>query len=217
MVWLSTTTCTPRRPRKRLRHPLLRNMRLSLPWLPSMAKHENFKRVLHWRAKKYMWSIHKCDHSSLGHCKSKWALPIAILHSGNLPRSAPDSQDVRHAYTHILAKLSHQCLQTFPHGLPPTRLLFIPPSSRHTAMSASHLRVRMNCTAAAHSNLTLPFALALSLPFAILPFVTVLAAMRATSRISWKKLRTTTAADLPVILASDLPPTPHASCPKYRK
>ena len=73
-------------------------------------------------------------------------------------------------------------------------------------MSASHLRVRMNCTAAAHSNLTLPFALALSLPFAILPFVTVLAAMRATSRIGWKKLRTTTAADLLV-----------ASCRKYHK
>ena len=41
MVWLSTTTCTPRRPRRRLRPPLLRNMRLSLRWLPSMAKHEN--------------------------------------------------------------------------------------------------------------------------------------------------------------------------------
>ena len=50
MVWLSTTTCTPRRPRRRLRPPLLRNMRFSLRWLPSMAKHENLGRVLHWDA-----------------------------------------------------------------------------------------------------------------------------------------------------------------------
>ena len=81
---------------------------------------------------------------------------------------------------------------------PPTRLLFIPPSSRHTPMSASHLRLRMKCAAAAYSNLTLPFALAVSLPFAILPFVTILAAMRATSRIGWKKLRATTAVELPM-------------------
>ena len=153
-VWLSRTSCTPRRPRKRLRNSLLRNMRLSLRWLPSMAKHENLERVLHWRAKKYMWSIHKCDHNSLGNSKSTWALPMGILHSGSLPRSAPDSKDIRHACIQILAKLSHHCLQTSPHGVPPTRLLFIPPSSRHTPMSASHLRVRMNCTAAAHSNLT---------------------------------------------------------------
>ena len=84
MVWLSTTTCTPRRPRRRLRPPLLRNMRLSLRWLPSMAKHEHLESLLQWRAKKYMWSFHKCDHNSLGHSKSKWALPIAILHSRNL-------------------------------------------------------------------------------------------------------------------------------------
>ena len=133
MAWLSMTTCTPRHPRRRLRPPLLRNMRLSLGWLPSRAKHENLERVLQWRAKKYMWGIHKCYHSSLGHSKSKWALPIAILHSRNLPRSAPNDQDVRHAYIHIWAKLSHHCLQTSPHGLPRTRLLFIPPSSRHTA------------------------------------------------------------------------------------
>ena len=139
-------------------------------------------------ANKYMWSIHTCDHNSLGHSKSKWALPIAMLQSRHLPRSAPDSQDVRHAYIHILAKLSQLCLQTSPHGFPPTRLLFSPPSSWHTAVSASHLRVRMSCVAAAHSGLTFPFALAVSLPFAILPFVTVLAAMRATSRIGWKKI-----------------------------
>ena len=30
MVWLSTTTCTPSLPRRRLRPPLLRNMRFSL-------------------------------------------------------------------------------------------------------------------------------------------------------------------------------------------
>ena len=211
MVWLSTTTCTPSRPRRRLRPPLLRNMRLSLRWLPSMVKDENWERFLHWLAKKYMWSIHKCDHNSLGHSKSKCALPIAMLQSRNLPRSAPDSQDVCHAYIHILAKLSHHCLQTSPHGFPPTRLLFIPPYSRHTAMSASHLRVRMSCTAAAHSSLTFPFALAVALPFAILPFVTVLAAMRATSRIGWKNCgrrppRT-----------CQWQPTPHPSCRKYHK
>ena len=38
MVWLSTTTCTPRRPRRRLRPLVLRSLR----WLPSMAKHGNF-------------------------------------------------------------------------------------------------------------------------------------------------------------------------------
>ena len=81
MVWLSTTTCTPCRPRRRLRPPLLRNMRLSLRWLPSMAEHENWERFLHWLAKKFMWSIHKCDHNNLGHSKSKWALPIAMPRS----------------------------------------------------------------------------------------------------------------------------------------
>ena len=35
MVWLSMTTYTPSRQRRRLRPPLLRNMRLSLRWLPS--------------------------------------------------------------------------------------------------------------------------------------------------------------------------------------
>ena len=97
MVWLSTTTCTPRRPHRGLRPPLLHNMRLSLRWLPSMAKRENLERVLFWRAKMYMWSIHKCDHKNLGHFKSNWGFPIAILHSPNLPRSASDSQDVCHA------------------------------------------------------------------------------------------------------------------------
>ena len=40
-------------------------------------------------------------------------------------------------------------------------------------MSASHRRVRMNCTAAAYSNLAFPFPFALSL--FNLPFVTVFA------------------------------------------
>ena len=57
MVWLSTTTCTPRWPRRRLRPPLLRSMRFSLRWLPSMAKHENLERILHLRAKKYMQPV----------------------------------------------------------------------------------------------------------------------------------------------------------------
>ena len=100
MVWLSTTTCTARRPHKRLRRPLLRSMRFSLRWLPSVAKHENLERIPHLQAKKYMLSIHKCDHSNLGHCNTKWALPILILHSRSLPTSPPDSQSVCHAYTH---------------------------------------------------------------------------------------------------------------------
>ena len=49
MVGLSTTTCKPRRPRRRLRHPLLHNMEFSLRWLPSMAEHEILERILHLR------------------------------------------------------------------------------------------------------------------------------------------------------------------------
>ena len=100
MVWLSTTTYTPRRPRRRLRLPLLRSMRFSLRWLPSMAKPENLETILHLWVKKYMWSIHSCDHSSLGHCHTKWGLPICMLHSQSLPTSPPDSHPVCQAYTH---------------------------------------------------------------------------------------------------------------------
>ena len=96
-----------------------------------------------------------------------------MLHSCSLPTYPPDNHPVCHAYTHVLAKLSHHSLQTSPHTLPPTRLLFIPPSSRHIVLSASHHRVRMNCTAGAHSNLTFPFPFALSL--LNLPFVTAFA------------------------------------------
>ena len=39
MVWLSATTYTPKRPRRRVRPLQLRNMHFSLRWLPSMAKH----------------------------------------------------------------------------------------------------------------------------------------------------------------------------------
>ena len=65
IVWLSTTTFTSRRTHRRLRTPVLRSMRNSLRWLPSMAKHERKESILHLRAKKYLWSIHKCDHGSL--------------------------------------------------------------------------------------------------------------------------------------------------------
>ena len=41
MVWLSTATCTPRRPCRRLRPPVLRSMCFGLWWLRSMGKHEN--------------------------------------------------------------------------------------------------------------------------------------------------------------------------------
>ena len=138
MVWLSTTTYTPRRPRRRLRPPLLRSMCFSLQWLPSMAKHENLERILRVWAKKYMWSIRKWDHNSLGHYNTKCTLPILILHSGSLPTFPLDSQSVSHAYTHIWAQMSHHWLQTSPHSLPPTRLLFIHQSSSHIVMSASH-------------------------------------------------------------------------------
>ena len=113
-------------------------------------------------------SIHKCDHGSLGHCNTNWA-----LHSRSLPTFPPDSQFVCHAYTHIWAKLWHHSLQTSPHSLPPTRLLFIRPPSRHIVMSCPHRRVRINCTAAPHSSLTFPFPFALS--SFNLPFVTVFA------------------------------------------
>ena len=159
MVRLSTTTCTPKRPRRRLRPLLLRDMRFSLrgylPW----------KSMKIWRGfstcgqKKYMWSIHKCDHNSLGHCKSKWAWPIRILHSRNLPTYPLDSHPVCHAYMQILAKLSHHSRQTSPHSLPPTRLLFIPRSSRHAAMNASHLWMRKHSHGTLQPNLSLPVCL----------------------------------------------------------
>ena len=85
MMWLSTTTCTPRRTRKRLRPPLLHNMRFSLRWLHSMAKHKSLERILHLHAEKYMWSIHRCDDRSLGHCNTKWALPVRMLPRGGRP------------------------------------------------------------------------------------------------------------------------------------
>ena len=47
MVWLSTTTCRPNLPRKRLRPPLLRNMRFNRRWLPCIAKHANLEGIRH--------------------------------------------------------------------------------------------------------------------------------------------------------------------------
>ena len=38
-----------------------------------MAKQENFDRILHFFAKKYMWSIQRCVHRSLPHWSSLWA------------------------------------------------------------------------------------------------------------------------------------------------
>ena len=128
MVWLST--CTPRWPCRRLRPPLLRSMRFSLRWLPSMARHENLERILQLRAKKYMWSIHKCDHSRLGHCNTKWALPVLILHSRCLPTFPPDNQSVCHAYTHIGAKLSHQTYKHHPIVCLPLACCSSPPPQR---------------------------------------------------------------------------------------
>ena len=144
-----------------------------MQWRPSMAQHEKLDRILHLRAKKYMWSIHKSDHGSLGHCDTKCALPILIIHSRSLPTFPLDSQSVCHAYTNICAKMPHHSLQTSPHSLPRIRLLSIPPSSSHIAIGASHRRVRMNCTTAAHSNLT--FALPFAMSSFNLPLVTVFA------------------------------------------
>ena len=45
MVWLSTTTCRPNLPRKRLGPPLLRNMRFSRRWLSFIAKHAKLERI----------------------------------------------------------------------------------------------------------------------------------------------------------------------------
>ena len=157
MVWLSTTTGTPGGHVGGLGHPLLRSMRFSLWWLPSMAKHEKLERILHLRAKKYMWSIHRCDHSSLGHCNSGPCPLVYYIRQAFLRPPPPESHPVCHAYTPTLARLSQHSLQTSPHGPPPTRLLFIPPVSSHFVISAFQLRVRMNCTAAAHANLNFPF------------------------------------------------------------
>ena len=52
-----------------------------------------------------------------------------------------------HAFTRLVAKLCCHSLQTLSYSVPPTRLLFIPPSSMHIKMSASHHRMCMNCTA----------------------------------------------------------------------
>ena len=147
--------------------------------LRNMAKHENLESILHLRVKKYMWLIYKCN--SLRHCKTGGALPIYVLHSRNLPTFPPENHLVCHACIQMWAKLAHHSVQTSLHSLPPIRLLFTPPLLRHTSMSASHLRLRMNCAAAEHCNLTFPFPFALSL--FNLPFVTVFASMQATSRI----------------------------------
>ena len=127
MVWLSTTTYKPNLPRKRLRPPLLRNMRFSRRWLPSIAKHANLERICHWRAKKYMWSIHKWDHKSFPHCNCRWASTIAILYSLNRFRSFPVNHRVCYANTHMALKLVHHlrhtttqsCLATRPPSIPP--------------------------------------------------------------------------------------------------
>ena len=116
MVWVSSTIWTPRQPRRILGPPLLRSMCFSLRWLPSMAKHENWEKILHLRGKKYMQTIHKSYNSSLGHYNTKWALPILILHSRSLPTSPSDSQSDGHAYTHISAKLSNRSLPRHANG-----------------------------------------------------------------------------------------------------
>ena len=105
MVWVSTTTRTPRRPRRKLRQPLQRNMRFSLRWLPSI---ESLGRILHLPAKKYMSSIQKCDHSSLGHYNIGWDLAIGVAFLG----PPVDSLCICHAYAHISAKFFHYSIQT---------------------------------------------------------------------------------------------------------
>ena len=89
MVWASTTTCKRNLPRKRVRPPLLRNMRFTRRWLPSIAKYANFEGIRHWRAKKNMWSIHKWDPKNFPDCNyrrvSPIQAPIGILYSLKLP------------------------------------------------------------------------------------------------------------------------------------
>ena len=87
IVWLSTSICKPDLPGKRLKPPLLRNMRFMLRfsrwWLPFIAIHSNLESIHHWRAKKYMWFVHKWDQKSFPHCNCKWPSPIAMLHPLN--------------------------------------------------------------------------------------------------------------------------------------
>ena len=112
MVWLSTPTCTPDLPRRRLRPALLRKMRLNLRWLPSMAKLENFDNILQFFAKIYMWSIQRCFYRSLRNWSSLWAAPMAMLRLRRRPKSAPENHAERQVNTHVLAQFSRHVLHT---------------------------------------------------------------------------------------------------------
>ena len=176
MVWLSTTTCRPNRPRKRLRPPLLRNMRFSHRWLPFIAKHANLEMIRHPRAKKYVWSIHKCDQKSFLHCNCRWPSPIAILYSLNRFRSPPVNHHVRHANTHLALKLVHHRRHTSTQSGLATRPPSIPPLWTHPSIRVSHPLFRMRRTDAARSSRIFPFSLVPS-EF-IVPRVHILAARR---------------------------------------
>ena len=127
MVWVSTTTCRPHLPRERLRPPLLRNMRFSRRWLPSIAKHANFERIRHWRAKQNMWSIHKWDPKNFPHCNYRRVSPIAILYSFNRFRSPPVNHRFCHANTHVALKLVHHLRLTSTQSCPATHPPSTPP------------------------------------------------------------------------------------------
>ena len=110
-VWLSTTTCTPSLPRRRVRPLLLPDMRFRLGRLPSMGRRENCDNIPHFFGKKYMWSIKRCVYRSVPHWSSLWAVPMTMLYLRGRPKSAPENHAERQANTYKVAKFCHQLLQ----------------------------------------------------------------------------------------------------------
>ena len=101
--------------------------------------------------KKYMWSIHKREQSSLGHCESRWARPICVLHSCNLPTSP------RTAIPFAMhTRASSQNCPTTPYKQPP--IAFHPPACCSFHLFKSHANGYLPPPAAheLHSRGTLP-------------------------------------------------------------
>ena len=103
---------------------------------------------------------------------------------------------VCHANTHMALKLVHHLQHTSTQSCLATRPPSISPLWTHSSIGVSHPLFRMRCTAATHSSRTFPFSLA-PLEFTA-PRVHVYAASRATFSIGWRRVRATTAGDLPV-------------------
>ena len=108
----------------------------------------------------------------------------------------PVNHRVFHANRHMAQKLVHHLRHMPIKSCLATRPPSIPPMHTYSSIKVSHPLFLIRCTAAAHSSWTSSFSLPPSQFTA--PRVHVFAGSRATFHTGWRRVRATTAGDLPV-------------------